>query len=65
MKLNLLDAAIALWVLFAGSAFILSTVFGGGWAELAAVARYVYAGVLAVGLIGLAVRFVKARTAGH
>lgn len=59
LKLSLLDAAIALWALFACAVFTLSVVFGGGWAELALVARYVYTGVLAACLIGLAVRSIR------
>ena len=60
MKLNLLDGAIALWVVFAGAAFVLSAVLGGGWTDLALAARYVYTGVFAAGLIGLAVRCISA-----
>lgn len=59
MKLNWLDAAIAAWVLFAGAVFVLSIFFGGVWAELAVVARYVYTGVLAACLIGVALKFIR------
>lgn len=59
MKLNLLDAAIVLWALFVCAAFVLPNALGGGWVELVTVARYVYTGVLAAGLIGLAVRSIR------
>lgn len=59
MKLNLVDAAIALWALFVCAAFVLPNVLGGGWAELVTAARYVYTIVLAAGLISLAVRSIR------
>ena len=62
MKLNLLDVAVGLWVIFAGAAFIVPNMLGGGWLELELVARYVYVVVLAAGLIGLAVRYLRLRS---
>lgn len=59
MKLSLIDAAVALWALFACAAFMLPLIgFGGAWAELVTVARYVYTGVVAAGLVGLALRLI-------
>ena len=56
MKPDRLDVAIALWVFVVGVAFIVPLFLRVGQLELELVGRYVYLGVVSVGLIGLALR---------
>jgi hypothetical protein len=56
-----LDPILGLWVLLVGAAFIVPLVCRANvdFAELELMARYVYLGVVAVGLIGLAFRALR------
>lgn len=59
MRSVCLDAAIALWIVVVGVAFIVPLVFGAERLELELVGRYVYLVVVSVGLIGLALRTMR------
>lgn len=56
MKLCNVDAAVALWVIITSAAFIVPLIFCVGRLELELVGRYVYLGVVSVGLISLALK---------
>ena len=59
MKQKLVDLAVALWALFVCLAFVVPNLLGEGSMELVQVARYVYTGVLAAGLVCVAARLVR------
>lgn len=55
-----LDLSLAAWALLVGAVFIVPFVCRTNcWMELELVARYVYLGVVTVGLIGLAFRALR------